>query len=99
MFVKEVALIVKFRIDKRNQESLIRELGKLLPDIRQQRGCLHFDLYRSVDSRDWFLHQTWESQQTYTHHQHSPQATRLRQLLDERSASRPEQWQLDAVPL
>jgi len=97
MLEKEVSVIVKFRPDGRSQEALIREIGKLLSEIRQQRGCLHFDLYRSVGNRDWFLNQTWENQQAYAQYQHSPQASQLRVLLDERSTSASEQWQLDAI--
>lgn len=97
MIGKEVSVIVKFCPDGRSQEALIREIGKLLSEIRQQRGCLHFDLYRSVGHREWFLHQTWENQQAYAQYQNSPQASRLRVLLNERSTSRSEQWQLDAI--
>lgn len=97
MVGKEVSVIVKFRPDGRSQEVLIREIGKLLSEIRQQRGCLHFDLYRSVGNREWFLHQTWEDQQAYAQYRHSAQASLLRVLLDERCASGSEQWQLDAI--
>lgn len=99
MFEREVSVIVKFRPDRRKEQSFVREIGELLPEIRQLRGCLHFDLYRSIDSRDWFIHQLWENQQSYDNYWHSPEASRLRAMLNERSTSQAERWRLDAIPL
>jgi len=99
MFEREVSVIVRFRPDRRKEQSFVREIGELLDNIRQLRGCLHFDFYRSIDTRDWFIHQLWENQQSYDNYWHSPEASRLRAILNEGSTSRAERWRLDAVSL
>lgn len=99
MVRKEILVVVKFRPGKRTQEGVIRAIGNLILDIRQQRGCLHFDLYRSENNRDWFVHQIWEDQQAYEYYQHSPQASRLRVALKEQTTVSLEQWRLEVVSL
>jgi quinol monooxygenase YgiN len=93
----EVSLIVKFKPTKKHQKPLAAQLLKLVENIRCQPACLHFDVFRSVDDRNWFIYQVWESREALERYQHSFEATQLRLLLHESTASPSEEWRLDAL--
>ena len=95
MAEKEISVVIKFRLDRRKESGFLGDIKPLLCEVRQQRGCLLFDLYRALKGRDWFLLETWESEPAFTEHKQTPQAARLRAFLNEHTDW--EQWQLEPV--
>lgn len=95
MAEKEILVVIKFRLDRRKEREFLAGIKPLLCEMRQQRGCLLFDLYRAVKGRDSFLLETWEGEPVFREHAQSPQAARLRALLNEHTDW--EQWRLEAV--
>lgn len=95
MSAKEISVVIRFRSNHRKEDELLREMKSLLCETRHQRGCLNFDLYRSVKGRDWFLLQTWEGEQSFLEYGNSVQAARLRAFLNEHTDW--QRWQLEPV--
>lgn len=53
-----------------------------LAKIRQEKGCLYFDFFRSVEREDeLLLAEKWESAQALSAHHQSPMMDNLRALL------------------
>jgi quinol monooxygenase YgiN len=94
---REVVVLVKFRPRATGKELIQNEILQLLPFVRRQSGCLHFDLYRSANASDWFLHQVWMSGEAYERYQHSQEAGQLRAILQRRTSTSPKEFQLNRL--
>jgi len=58
-----VRLVVPMNAAPGKREDLIRKFQELGPEVRQEPGCEHYELYQSVEHEDqMFLLELWEDE-------------------------------------
>lgn len=62
------------------------ELGKVLsavvPTVRQEEGCLRYDLHQSSDDKPMFMfYETWQSKESLAAHSKAPHMLEMRESI------------------
>lgn len=66
---KKVCIVAKFSARAGKAEELKRVLNAGVKPARAEEGCVHYDLYRSVEDGNVFLfHETWKDAQAVDTH-------------------------------
>jgi len=47
---KEIVCVAQFIAKSGNEDELVRQLHSLIPQTRQERGCIRYELNRSIDN-------------------------------------------------
>jgi quinol monooxygenase YgiN len=84
-----VTLLVQLR-SKQGQHLLLQsELRALVAPTRKEKGCLQYDLHRSLDDPNLFLlHEVWASREHHQAHRQTPHFLRWDARKDSLLASR-----------
>ncbi|RWR03678.1 drug:proton antiporter [[Pantoea] beijingensis] len=66
-------VIAKFVAQPGKADALKKVLTNVLAPSRAEEGCIHYDLYRSIEDGNVFLfHETWKDQAALDHHNQQP---------------------------
>jgi quinol monooxygenase YgiN len=84
-----VTLLVQLRSKQGQHLFLQSELRALVAPTRKEKGCLQYDLHRSLDDPNLFLlHEVWASRQHHQAHYQTPHFHRWNARKDSLLASR-----------
>ncbi|MEM6159253.1 putative quinol monooxygenase [Erwinia sp. P6884] len=73
MTEKNILIVAKFTARPGKADELKKVLNNGVKPARAEEGCLHYDLYRSVEDGNVFLfHETWENEAAVTLHGEQP---------------------------
>ncbi|AXF75887.1 antibiotic biosynthesis monooxygenase [Erwinia tracheiphila] len=74
---KNIRIVAKFISAAGKADELKKVLSAGIKPARAEEGCLHYDLYRSVEDGNVFLfHETWKDAQSVDIHGGQPHTTR-----------------------
>jgi len=66
---KKVTVVARIKTKKGMDESVKQELMALVAPTRSEKGCIHYDLHRSIDDRSVFmLYENWVSKEDLDKH-------------------------------
>lgn len=66
---KNILIVAKFTAKPGKADELKKVLNNGVKPARAEEGCLHYDLYRSVEDGNVFLfHETWKNEEAVTIH-------------------------------
>jgi len=87
---KEAVTLMVILRAREGQETLLEaELRALTGPSRKEKGCLRFDLHRSIDTPSaLLLHEVWTSREAHTEHMHTRHFLRWNARKDALLASR-----------
>lgn len=70
---KNIPIVAKFTASPGKADELKKVLNNGVKPARAEAGCLHYDLYRSVEDGNVFLfHETWRNEQAVEIHGGQP---------------------------
>ncbi|WP_034914995.1 MULTISPECIES: putative quinol monooxygenase [Erwinia] len=70
---KSVLIVAKFTAKPGKADELKKVLNHAVKPSRAEAGCLHYDLYRSVEDGNVFLfHEGWENGAAVENHEQQP---------------------------
>lgn len=70
---KNILIVAKFTARPGKADELKKVLNNGVKPARAEAGCLHYDLYRSVEDGNVFLfHETWQNEQAVALHGEEP---------------------------
>ncbi|MFG6074797.1 putative quinol monooxygenase [Erwinia sp. OPT-41] len=70
---KNVRIVAKFTARAGKADELKKVLNAGVKPARAEEGCIHYDLYRSVEDGNVFLfHETWQDAQAVETHGNQP---------------------------
>ena len=80
----------KFYIKAEKREVFLEEIQKLIASSKEETGCLGYDLYESVNSKDEFVMiENWESKEANEKHNSNPLLLAFAQNIGQYSLKRP----------
>ena len=97
MLGSEFARITSFKLTSKRDEKLTTEGLRVVAAVREEAGCLHFDIYRAPDKTQFFVHEVWATKEAFDRHNQSQIAARLRSLLHRYASNSVQQWDLELV--
>lgn len=66
---KNILIVAKFTAKPGKADELKKVLVQGVKPARAEAGCLHYDLYRSVEDGNVFLfHETWQNEEAVAQH-------------------------------
>lgn len=70
---KNILIVAKFTARAGKADELKKVLNNGVKPARAEEGCLHYDLYRSVEDGNVFLfHETWRDDEAIEIHDNQP---------------------------
>lgn len=70
---KNILIVAKFTAKPGKADELKKVLVQGVKPARAEAGCLHYDLYRSVEDGNVFLfHETWQNKEAVAQHGEQP---------------------------
>ena len=97
MLGHEFARITSFKLTSKRDEKLTTEGLRVVAAVREESGCLHFDIYRAPDKTQFFVHEVWNTKEAFDRHNQTLVAARLRSLLKRYASNSVQQWDLELV--
>ncbi len=68
-----LTVVARIKAKPGMEEKVDEELVKLLAPTRREKGCLHYDMHRSLDDKSLFLfYESWASEEDLKKHLQSP---------------------------
>ncbi|MCC5894103.1 MAG: antibiotic biosynthesis monooxygenase [Alkalibacterium sp.] len=75
-----------FFIKKDKREAFLSDITDLIESSRQEKGCLYYHLYESMEEPNTFVMvETWENQEAIDNHNQNPMLLKLGEKLPEYS--------------
>jgi quinol monooxygenase YgiN len=66
---KKVTVVARIKTKKGMDESVKQELMALVAPTRSEKGCINYDLHRSIDDRSVFMvYENWVSKEDLDKH-------------------------------
>jgi quinol monooxygenase YgiN len=66
---KKVTVVARIKAKKGMEETFNQELMALVAPTRSEKGCINYDLYRSIDDRSVFMfYENWVSKEDLDKH-------------------------------
>jgi len=66
---KKVTVVARIKTKKGMDESVKQELRALVAPTRSEKGCINYDLHRSIDDRSVFMfYENWVSKEDLDKH-------------------------------
>ncbi len=73
------------------KDELEKELRAVVPVVRQEDGCLRYDLHRSADGKPVFMfYETWQSGEALAAHSKAPHMLEMRTRIKDLVAGPPD---------
>ena len=86
-----LTVITKFKAKSGSEEQLYEELRNLVAPTRAEKGCINYDLHRSVEDPGTFMfYENWESRGLWEQHMESPHLQEFSSMQEELAES----WEL-----
>lgn len=64
------------------KSDLAKELSAVVPIVRQEKGCLRYDLHESAEGKPVFMfYETWESKEALAAHSKAPHMMEMREKI------------------
>lgn len=64
------------------KSDLAKELSAVVPIVRQEEGCLRYDLHQSADGKPVFMfYETWQSKEALAAHSKAPHMMAMREKI------------------
>ncbi|MCU5775622.1 antibiotic biosynthesis monooxygenase [Erwiniaceae bacterium BAC15a-03b] len=78
MSSKSLMIVAKFVAQPGKADELKKVLNACVAPSRAEAGCIHYDLYRSVEDGNVFLfHETWQDEAAIALHNEQPHFKKL----------------------
>lgn len=75
-----VMALITGKDDTKNE--LAKELSAVAPTVRQEEGCLRYDLHQSAEGKPVFMfYETWESKEALAAHSKAPHMMEMREKI------------------
>ncbi|WNN42470.1 MULTISPECIES: putative quinol monooxygenase [Winslowiella] len=75
---KSLMIVAKFVAQPGKADELKKVLSACIAPSRAESGCVHYDLYRSVEDGNVFLfHETWQDEAAIAEHGEQPHFKKL----------------------